>query len=93
MPSIHKILSVGNLLCGIGLCVINIMALIGSFVTLQLLAVVVLIFLTCGGALLAVNALVLLNPFVQYFGFVQFPFGRGVGGGVRCVPLTLVTQG
>ena len=25
--------------------------------------------------------------------FVQFPFNRGVGGGVRRVPLTLVTQG
>lgn len=75
--NVHKVLAVGNLLCGLGLVIANIVAVVLSFATLQLLSLVVRGAIALGGTLIATAALTMLPSFVRYIGLVQFPFGTG----------------
>ena len=75
----HKVLGVGNLLCGLGLVIANVIAVVTSLATLQLLTLVVRGAIALGGVLLATAALCMLPSLVRYIGYpcnVSNP-GRG----------------
>ena len=63
--NVHKVLAVGNLLCGLGLVIANIVAVVLSFATLQLLSLVVRGAIALGGTLIATAALTMLPSFVR----------------------------
>ena len=63
--NVHKVLASGNLLCGIGLVIANIVAVVLSFASLQLLSLVVRGAVALGGALLATAALCMLPSLVR----------------------------
>ena len=50
----HKLLALGNLGIGIALIVVNALSFIGTFITFQLLAFVILLFLVLGGTSLQI---------------------------------------
>ena len=62
----HKVLGVGNLLCGLGLVIANVIAVVTSLATLQLLTLVVRGAIALGGVLLATAALCMLPSLVRY---------------------------
>lgn len=65
----HKVLGVGNLLCGLGLVIANVIAVVTSLATLQLLTLVVRGAIALGGVLLATAALCMLPSLVRYIGY------------------------
>ena len=64
-------LGVGNLLCGLGLVIANVIAVVMSLATLQLLTLVVRGAIALGGALLATAALCMLPSLVRYIGYLR----------------------
>ena len=74
----HKLLALGNLGIGIALIVVNALSFIGTFITFQLLAFVILLFLVLGGCLLSAASLFSSRLFALYVGFVQYPLGTGM---------------
>ena len=76
--NIHTLLALGNLALGVTLAITNVIGLIGSLATFQLLSFTVLLFLLLGGVIVAITALTIPYSFVRYIGFVQFPFGIGL---------------
>jgi hypothetical protein len=74
----HKLLQLGNLAVGLALIIANFFSFLGTFITFQLLSVVILLFLVLGGCLLSVAALCSSRSLALYVGFLQFPLGSGL---------------
>ena len=74
----HKLLAVGNFIIGALFMVLNVIGLLGNFVTFQFTAFIVSLYLVFAGCVLTMSSLFTHRYVAAYCGFFQYPLGTGL---------------